>query len=159
MMIRQPIVAGRFYPADAASCRPWLQALPLANPPAAQTRLIGQLDLLNRYALPPARRLELMELLRKPAGFVQTECARRFSGRGISTSAPAPASIQPQTDSGLPDRERRRQVPEEEAGTAAREELAMDRAGPRMALPILRFFRAAPARLRACHTAGEEAGE
>lgn len=69
--------------ANARSCRDWLSAQPLANPTQAQILLLRQINLLNHYAIAPAERLKILELLRDPIAFAQTESARKFAGRPL----------------------------------------------------------------------------
>ena len=68
---------------DGRSCHDWLAAQPLANPAQSQTSLLRQLNLLNRYAVAPAERLKILELLRDPIAFAQAESARKFAGRPL----------------------------------------------------------------------------
>lgn len=68
---------------NARGCREWLSAQPLANPAQAQALLLRQINLLNRYAVAPAERLNILELLRDPITFAQTESARKFAGRPL----------------------------------------------------------------------------
>lgn len=69
--------------ANARGCRDWLSAQPLANPAQAQILLLRQINLLNRYAIAPGERLNILELLRDPIAFAQTESARKFAGRPL----------------------------------------------------------------------------
>ncbi len=68
---------------SARTCRDWLAVQPLSNAPHAQGLMLRQLNLLNRYALPAAERLKILELMRDPINFVQTESARKFAGRPL----------------------------------------------------------------------------
>ncbi len=68
---------------NARSCRDWLAVQPISNAPRAQALMLRQLNLLNRHALPAAERLKILELLREPIKFVQTECSRKFAGRPL----------------------------------------------------------------------------
>lgn len=78
---------------NARSCRDWLSAQPLANPAQAQALLLRQLNLLNRYAIAPAERLKILELLRDPIAFAQTESARKFAGRPLPLAPPEQAGM------------------------------------------------------------------
>jgi len=69
--------------ATVSACREWLSGLPLANPAQAQARLMEQIDLLNRFALPSGERLRILELLRESVAFVQGECAKKFAARPL----------------------------------------------------------------------------
>ncbi|MBE7423627.1 MAG: hypothetical protein HS110_14550 [Zoogloeaceae bacterium] len=79
--------------ASARGCRDWLAVQPLANPSHAQAMLLRQVNLLNRYALAPAERLKILELLRDPIAFAQTESARKFAGRPLPLAPPEQAGM------------------------------------------------------------------
>ena len=64
-------------------CADWLEALPLTNAATAQTQLRAQLDLLARATLKPAVLFEMLELVREPLYFVQTESAKKFVHRAL----------------------------------------------------------------------------
>ena len=68
---------------DAASCAAWLQNLPLINVGPSHGRLLGEIEELNCFNAPPAERLRVLELLREPVLFVQTEHAKKFSNRPV----------------------------------------------------------------------------
>ena len=68
---------------DAQSCSAWLQTLPLINVAPTQGALLAHLEELNTFALAPSVRLKVLELLREPIFFVQTELAKKFSARAI----------------------------------------------------------------------------
>lgn len=68
---------------NAQGCRDWLSAQPLANPVQSQALMLRQISLLNRYAMPHAERLKILELLRDPITFAQSESARKFAGRPL----------------------------------------------------------------------------
>lgn len=70
----------------ARACRDWLSVQPLANPAHAQAVLLRQVNLLNRYQLAPAERLKILELVRDPVVYAQTESARKFAGRPLPFS-------------------------------------------------------------------------
>src|ERR671922_1699516 len=71
---------------DAASCKTWLEHIPLANVAAAQTELANQLAEFNRFPAAAAQRLAVLEALREAVNFVQIEQARRFSNRALPMS-------------------------------------------------------------------------
>lgn len=79
--------------ATAHSCRDWLSAQPLANPTQAQAQLLRQINLLNRHAIPPAERLKILELLRDPVAFAQSESTRKFAGRPLPLAPPEQAGM------------------------------------------------------------------
>jgi hypothetical protein len=68
---------------DAASCSEWLHTLPLINVAPAQGALLGHIEELNGFTLPPGERLEILEVLREPVHFVQAELAKKFAGRAL----------------------------------------------------------------------------
>ena len=68
---------------DAASCKAWLQDVPLANVGAAQDELRRELREYNRFPSSAVKRLEVMEALREAVHFVQIEQAKRFSSRAL----------------------------------------------------------------------------
>lgn len=78
---------------SARSCRDWLSAQPLANPAQAQALLMRQINLLNRFSLAAAERLKILELLRDPIAFAQTESARKFAGRPLPLAPPEQAGM------------------------------------------------------------------
>jgi cyclic-di-GMP-binding protein len=71
---------------DAASCRAWLEHVPLANIAAAQAQLSRELAEFNRLPIGATQRLGVMEALREAVNFVQIEQARRFSNRALPMS-------------------------------------------------------------------------
>ena len=75
--------AGQLQFADAAGCKQWLETLPLTNVAGAQQTLCQQLELLQVAAIPPAELLHVLELLREPVIYVQTELAGKFTGKAL----------------------------------------------------------------------------
>ena len=69
--------------ANAKECADWLEALPLTHSATAQMQLRAQLDLLVRAAIKPAVLFEMLELIREPLYFVQTESAKKFVHRAL----------------------------------------------------------------------------
>src|SRR5690242_14423703 len=63
---------------DAASCRAWLEHLPLSNVATAQAQISRQLREFNRFPVSATQRLAVLEALREAVNFVQIEQARRF---------------------------------------------------------------------------------
>jgi len=63
---------------DGASCAAWLAELPLVNVAPSQIRLLDQLRELNRFNMPPAERLKVLEALRGPVYFVQAEQIKKL---------------------------------------------------------------------------------
>jgi len=68
---------------DAATCKAWLENVPLANVAAAQGELLYQLREFNRFPGAAAPRLAVMEALREAVNFVQIEQAKRFTNRAL----------------------------------------------------------------------------
>ena len=68
---------------DAASCKAWLENVPLANVAAAQSDLLTQLEEFNRFPASSAHRLAVLEALREALHFVQIEQAKRFANRAL----------------------------------------------------------------------------
>lgn len=77
----------------AQACKTWLTILPLTKAAQSQEQLLNQLNLLNRYPIPPAERLRILELLREPAHFVQEETARRFVSHPLPLAASEQAAF------------------------------------------------------------------
>lgn len=80
--------------ADLTQLKAWTDRLHLANPPAAQAELIGQLGLLNGRPIPPETRLALLDQLQKPIALVQEACARRYTTRPLPLSRPEQQALQ-----------------------------------------------------------------
>jgi len=68
---------------DAASCKAWLEHVPLANVAAAQGDLLEQLEEFNQFPTTAAQRLAVLEGLREAVNFVQIEQAKRFANRAL----------------------------------------------------------------------------
>src|SRR5881394_1066752 len=68
---------------DAASCKAWLEHVPLANVAAAQSELLEQLEEYNSFPAAAAQRLSVLEALREAVNFVQIEQAKRFANRAL----------------------------------------------------------------------------
>jgi hypothetical protein len=73
---------------DSAGCAKWLQSLPLVNIGPSHERVLGQLEELNACDIAPAERLKILELLREPVTFVQTELSKKFSNRPAPLAKP-----------------------------------------------------------------------
>src|SRR5215213_9209834 len=72
--------------ADAATCKAWLEHVPLANVAAAQGELAAQLEEFNRFPVAATQRLAVLEALREAVNFVQIEQAKRFTNRALPMS-------------------------------------------------------------------------
>ncbi|HEX2197156.1 MAG TPA: hypothetical protein VHG88_00845 [Burkholderiales bacterium] len=68
---------------DAASCKAWLEQLPLANVGAAQQDLLDELEEFNGFPTSAANRLGVLETVREAVNFVQIEQAKRFMNRPL----------------------------------------------------------------------------
>lgn len=72
---------------DARAAREWLDGTDGNQPLAAQAKLLGQLNLLNRYTLNPGERLRIAEELRDTVLAIQVSTSNRFVGRPLPLSA------------------------------------------------------------------------
>jgi hypothetical protein len=68
---------------DGPSCAAWLAELPLVNVAPSQMRLLVQLHELNRFNMPPAERLKVLEALREPVYFVQAEQIKKLANKPL----------------------------------------------------------------------------
>ena len=68
---------------DGAACVAWLAELPLANVAPAQIRLLDQLRSLNRFELPSAERLKVLEALREPIYFLQEHQIKKLANKPL----------------------------------------------------------------------------
>ena len=80
-----PEISAEAHPdfSDSASCAAWLAELPLVNVAPAQIRLLDQLHELNRFDMPPAERLRVLEALREPIYFVQAEQIKKLANKPL----------------------------------------------------------------------------
>jgi len=68
---------------DEASCKAWLENIPLANVATAQRQLLEQIGEFNVFPTKAVVRLTVMEALREAVHFVQIEQAKRFINRAL----------------------------------------------------------------------------
>ncbi|MEO7728363.1 MAG: hypothetical protein ABIS45_14005 [Burkholderiales bacterium] len=69
---------------DSAGCNRWLESLPLTNLQSAQRLLTEQLALVTREAtVAPGELLRILETLREPAYYVQSELARKYTAKPL----------------------------------------------------------------------------
>ena len=68
---------------DAADCRRWVQLLPLTNVQTAQQSLAQQIALVRQAGFAPAATLQIMEILREPLVYTQSQLARRYTGKPV----------------------------------------------------------------------------
>ena len=66
---------------DGESCAAWLSELQLVNVAPSQIRMLEQLRQLNRFDLPAAERLKVLEALREPVHFVQSEQIKKLANK------------------------------------------------------------------------------
>ncbi len=78
---------------SARGCSEWLSVQPLGNATQAQALLLRQLNLLNRHVIAPAERLKILDLVRDPVAFVQSEMTRKFAGRPLPLAPPEQAGM------------------------------------------------------------------
>ncbi|MBI4986210.1 MAG: hypothetical protein HZC24_12955 [Rhodocyclales bacterium] len=77
----------------AAECRDWLSRAPVTDIAHAHALLLGQINLLNRYALPVGERLDIFELLRNPIHETQEELSRKYAGKPLPLTAAEQAAF------------------------------------------------------------------
>lgn len=86
-MNTQPISSTQPQPglqfSDSASCKRWVEELPLTNVQQTQRALAAQFAALNAADFAALERLKMLEALREPVAFVQGESATRYAGRPI----------------------------------------------------------------------------
>jgi hypothetical protein len=68
---------------DVASCKSWLDNLPLVDVTTAQHEILAQLHEFNRLPVRASIRLAVLEALRETVTFVQIEQAKRFTNRAL----------------------------------------------------------------------------
>ena len=67
----------------AKACEEWVESLPLTNAGSAQGTLRVQVDAITRAGLPLPVLLEILEKLREPIAYVQSEVAKKFTQRPL----------------------------------------------------------------------------
>lgn len=72
---------------DAASCKHWVEQLPLTNPAQAQQALTAELKRFLQFKTGPLERLKTLEELRETVELVQTECAKKYSAKPLPLAA------------------------------------------------------------------------
>ena len=68
---------------DAPGCADWLSRLPLTNVVPSHARVLSELQELNARQIAPGERFKILELLCRPALFLQEEQARKFASKPI----------------------------------------------------------------------------
>ena len=69
--------------ATAKACEEWVESLPLTNAASAQGILRAQVDAVTRAGLSLPVLFEILEKLREPVAFVQSEMAKKFTQRPL----------------------------------------------------------------------------
>ena len=72
---------------DSTGCKRWIEQLTLTNVQLTQQVLTAQLASLGATQLPPLERLKILETLRDPVHFVQTEAAKRYAAKPLPLDA------------------------------------------------------------------------
>ena len=67
----------------AAAAKEWVAGLPLTNPSQVQDALLAEIGKLNRWSLPPAERMAVLDTLRKAVSFAQEEAGKRYGGKPL----------------------------------------------------------------------------
>lgn len=68
---------------DAAGCAQWLSQLQLTNLQLAHSKLLTQINELNRYPMRGLERMSILELLRDAAGYVQDDLVKRLTAKPL----------------------------------------------------------------------------
>ena len=72
---------------NAASCKRWVEQLPLTNPVQAQQTLTAELKRFLHFKTGPLERLKTLEELRETVELVQTECAKKYAAKPLPMAA------------------------------------------------------------------------
>ncbi|HUL40440.1 MAG TPA: hypothetical protein VLV32_00815 [Burkholderiales bacterium] len=72
---------------DAASCRRWIEQLPLTNSMQVQQQLTSELKRLLQFRAVPLERLKTLEELRETVELIQSECSRKYAGKPVPPTA------------------------------------------------------------------------
>jgi len=72
---------------NAASCKHWVEKLPLTNPTQAQQALTTELKRFLQFRTGPLERLKTLEELRETVELVQTECAKKYATKPLPLAA------------------------------------------------------------------------
>lgn len=67
----------------ALACSEWLRTLPLINVAPSQDRLLRALQALNTTEIPADERVKILEFLLDAVIFLQSESARKYTGRAV----------------------------------------------------------------------------
>ena len=72
---------------DAASCKRWVEQLPLTNSAQVQQALTSELKRFLEFRMGPLERLKTLEMLRETVELAQTECAKKYGGKPLPLAA------------------------------------------------------------------------
>jgi len=72
---------------DSTGCAKWIESLPLTNVRETQQVLAAQLALLRAERLQSVEHLKILEVLKEPIAFVQSEAAKRHTGKALPLEA------------------------------------------------------------------------
>ncbi|MGH8715416.1 MAG: hypothetical protein ACREUI_01570 [Burkholderiales bacterium] len=72
---------------DAASCKRWVEQLPLTNPAQAHQALTAELKRFLQFKTGSLERLKTLEVLRETVELVQAECAKKYSAKPLPLAA------------------------------------------------------------------------
>ncbi len=72
---------------DAAGCRLWLSQLQLTNLQQAHSKLLDQINELNRYPMRGLERFETLELLHETVHHIQEDYAKKLTGKPLPLNA------------------------------------------------------------------------
>ena len=75
--------AARLQFTDGASCKRWIESLPLTNAQSAQHSLLQQIALVRQAGLAPVELLRILETLREPVVYVQNQLAQKFTAKAL----------------------------------------------------------------------------
>lgn len=87
----EPVQAPAF--TDTAACRDWLAHAPLTDVVTVQALFLREINLLNRYEVAAAERLDILEALRDAVGETQDAFGRKFAGKPLPLTAPERAAF------------------------------------------------------------------
>lgn len=68
---------------DHAGCKRWIESLPLTNLQSAQHLLTEQIALIRLAGIAPGELLRMLETLREPVHYVQTEVAHKYTAKPL----------------------------------------------------------------------------
>lgn len=72
---------------NGASCKRWLESLPLTNAQSAQSALTQQIALVSQAEIAKVDLLDTLEALREPVAYVQSEIARKYTAKPLPLEA------------------------------------------------------------------------